>query len=310
MRILMVGAGALGGYFGGRLLEAKRDVTFLVRPRRAGELKKNGLIIKSPVGDATLPTPPHLLAEEIQTPFDVVIVASKAYGLADTMESFAPAVGPETAVLPLLNGMLHIDRLSERFGSGAVLGGLCMISAVLDPSGVVVHLNDKHGLVFGERDGSTSPRVEAITSAFAGANFHSRPSTKILQDMWEKWVFIAAGAGITCLMRAAIGDIVAAGAAGLASKLLDECAAIAAKEGFPPSLASTERSRAMLTEPGSLLTASMLRDMERGAPTEADHIIGDLLRRGDRESSPLLSSAYAHLKSYEMRQARQALATS
>ena len=126
--------------------------------------------------------------------------------------------------------------------------------------------------------------------------------------MWEKWVFIATTAGITCLMRATVGDIVAAKGVGLTTSLLDECSAIAAAQGFAPSEPILARSRTMLTAPGSTFAASMLRDIERGAAIEADHIVGDLLRRGgdgeDRDY-PLLQIAYTHLKAYEARRQRE-----
>jgi 2-dehydropantoate 2-reductase len=183
-----------------------------------------------------------------------------------------------------------------------------VISSVLEPGGRVVHLNDLHLLIFGEREGGRSARVEAVAAAFADAHFDSRLSETILQDMWEKWVFIAACAGITCLMRATVGDIVAAGAAGLATTVLDECAAIAASQGYAPRPKSLEQSRAILTTAGSGLAASMLRDVERHGPTEATHMIGDLLRRGEEKAvpSPLLRLAYAHLKAYEARRVREA----
>jgi hypothetical protein len=149
MRYLVVGAGALGGYFGGRLLEAGRDVTFLLRPGRAQALARTGLVIRSRFGDATLAAPPSVLKEDLRTPFDVVVVGCKAYDLAETMDAFAPAVGPQTAILPLLNGMAHFDALTARFGAERVLGGLCMISAALDAAGAVQHFNDFHVLVFG-----------------------------------------------------------------------------------------------------------------------------------------------------------------
>jgi 2-dehydropantoate 2-reductase len=308
MRFLVVGAGAIGGYFGGRLLEAGRDVTFLVRPRRAAQLAGVGLTIRSRFGDAAPPAPPRLLAHELRAPFDVVMLSCKAYDLEGAMDSFAPAVGPTTAILPLLNGMRHLDALDARFGHGRVLGGWCAISAALDAEGRVVHFNDTHTLRFGERDGARSPRAEAIAAAFAGAKFDGALSETILLEMWEKWAFIAAAAGITCLMRAAIGDIVAAGAADLATALLDECAAIAARQGFPPRPEALEWNRRVLTTPGSPLVASMLRDVERGAPTEAEHILGDLLRRAgpaDGDRAPLLRIACAHLRAYEARRARE-----
>jgi 2-dehydropantoate 2-reductase len=305
MRILVVGAGAIGGYFGGRLLEAGRDVTFLVRKRRREQLARTGLSIRSRLGDVDLPAP-TVMAEDLRDPFDLILLSCKAYDLDDAMASFAPAVGPSTAILPLLNGVRHIDRLAERFGAQAVLGGQCVISTTLDPDGRILHLNDAHTLRFGERDGSLTPRVEAIAAEFSVAGFESRASSAIMQEMWEKWVFIASFAGITCLMRAPIGDIVAAGAGDIAISLLDECAQIAHRQGFPPSDAMQQRIRAVFTTTGSLLTASMLRDVERGAQTEVEHILGDLLRRGGGSAAyPLLRIAHAHLATYEAQRRRR-----
>jgi len=122
MRVLVVGAGAIGGYFGGRLLEAGRDVTFLVRPRRAAELARAGLVIESPNGDVTLPNPPTVQANALAEKFDVVLLSCKAFDLEDAMKSVAPAVGPQTSIIPLLNGMRHLDALEARFGANQVLG--------------------------------------------------------------------------------------------------------------------------------------------------------------------------------------------
>src|SRR5579863_9827254 len=188
MRILVVGAGAIGGYFGGRLLAAGRDVTFLVRAGRAAQLASGGLAIRSVHGDLDLPAPPTAQAGSISAPFDLVLLSCKAYDLEGAIESFAPAVGPATAILPLLNGMAHLDALDRRFGAGHALGGLCVISATLDPEGRVRHLNDLHALVFGERDGASSKRVEAIDAALSSAGFDARLSAAIEQDMWDKWV--------------------------------------------------------------------------------------------------------------------------
>jgi 2-dehydropantoate 2-reductase len=310
MRILVVGAGALGGYFGGRLLQAGVDVTFLLRPRRVAQLARTGLVIRSPKGDLQLPAPPSVQADAIPGPYDVVIVGCKAYDLAGTMDSFAPAVGPETVVLPLLNGMRHLDDLAQRFGQARVLGGLCLISASVDSDGIVLHHNELHGLTYGELDGSLSPRVRALEAAFGKALFDARASQTVRQDMWEKWMFIASAAGMTCLMRASVGDIVEAGGSGIATGMFDECAAIAAHNGFAPRPQAVERGHAMLTAAGSPTTASMFKDIERGAPIEADHILGDLLRRGSGDASrtPLLRIAYVHLKAYEARRARESRA--
>jgi 2-dehydropantoate 2-reductase len=306
MRILVVGAGGIGGYFGGRLLSAGRDVTFLVRERRAAQLAGSGLVVRSPLGDLDLPAPPTVTADALDGAFDLILLSCKAYDLDAAMDSLAPACGPNTAILPLLNGMQHRDLLEARFGAERVLGGLCLISTVLDPDGRVLHLNDIHTLSFGEPDGVRSPRIEAIAATLSDAGFDARLSDSIVQEMWEKWIFIATGAGATCLMRAAIGDIVAAGATDVVTALLDESAAIATAQGFPPRQPAIERTRDSYTRPGSTMTASMLRDIERGGPIEADHIIGDLLRRGGNPAaSPMLGIVHAHLKAYEARRARE-----
>ena len=307
MRILVVGAGAIGGYFGGRLKNAGRDVTFLVRARRAAQLAKTGLVIRSGFGDVRLALPPMVTAEALREPFDLILLSCKAYDLASAAESFAPAVGPKTAILPLLNGMAHMDFLTTRFGTRAVLGGQCVISTTLDGEGRILHLNDTHLLAFGEPDGTMSERAKAVASTLAGAGFDSRLSEAILQEMWEKWVLISTMAGITCLMRANVGDILTAGAGEFATALLDECSAIAALQGFAPREATTARNRTMLSTRGSTFAASMLRDIERGAPIEADHIVGDLLRRGAKapRDYALLRIAYANLKAYEARRTRE-----
>ena len=300
MRILVVGAGAVGGYFGGRLLQAGRDVTFLVRPRRAAELAEHGLMIRSPVGDFHRPSPPIVSQDGLAEPFDLVILSCKAFDLDGAMASFAKAVGPATAILPLLNGMRHLDRLVERFGPERLLGGQCAISVTLGDDGAVVHLNDWHALSFGELDGCRTPRIEAVAAAMLNAGFDARLSNEIKQDMWEKWVFIAAAAGITCLMRASIGDIVAAGAADLASGLLEECASIAAAQGFPLREPALARARVAMTASGSFLKASMLRDIESGKRAEGDQILGDLLDHARKPHAlSLLRIATLHIKAYE-----------
>src|SRR5258707_10580138 len=157
MRILVVGAGPMGGYFGGRLLQAGRDVTFLVRPRRGGDLARDGFVIKSPNGDATLKNPPAVQADKLNEKFDVVLLSCKAFDLDDAIKSFAPAVGPQTAIIPLLNGMRHLDVLDEKFGKDRVLGGLCGIAVTLDEHPHVVQLTPVfQSLTFAERHGPLS----------------------------------------------------------------------------------------------------------------------------------------------------------
>ena len=316
MRILVVGAGAIGGYFGARLAAAGRDVTFLVRPKRAEQLA-NGLFVRSPKGDVKIAAPkivteatlPPLgipsLSARSREPFDLVLLSCKSYDLDSAMASIARAVAPATMVLPMLNGESHIDTLKRRFGVGAVLGGQCQISSTLDAQGHVIHLNEMQLLGFGELDGTRSARIEAVNENLSGATFEAQLSTRILQDMWEKWMFIATLAGITCLMRAALGDIATAGGTDIALALFEECSAIAAKNGYAPHPVIGERVRKMLTAPGSTLTASMLRDVESHGKTEHEHVLGDLFARGQGTRAPVLEICLAHMRAYEARRLRE-----
>jgi 2-dehydropantoate 2-reductase len=312
MRILVVGAGAIGGYFGARLAAAGRDVTFLVRPKRAEQLA-SGLVVRSPKGDVTIAAPKLVTEATLSELFDLILLSCKSYDLESAMDSFARAVGPKTLILPLLNGESHIDTLKKRFGTGAVLGGQCQISSTLDEQGHVIHLNDWHTLGFGELDGTRdravregipsggTARIEAVNESFSGANFEAQLSLHILHDMWEKWVFIATMAGITCLMRAALGDIEIAGGTSIALELFEECSAIAGKNGYIVRPVVGERIRKTLTTPGSTLMASMLRDVEGHRKTEHEHILGELLARAQGVGAPVLEISLAHLRAYEAR---------
>ncbi len=311
MRILVVGAGATGGYFGGRMAAGGQDVTFLVREKRAEELRRSGLVIKSPRGDVTLANVQTVQAEQIDAPYDLVLLSCKAYDLDNAIESFAKAVGPSTVVLPLLNGMRHLDVLRQRFGAASVLGGVCLIAATLDANRAIVHMTEMHAIAFGELDGTRSERVGAIAAALAAGGFDVDATDTIVQQMWEKWVFLATLAGSTCLFRGSVGDILSApdGEAAIAG-IFAECGAIAQANGHPMRAPFSERSRTMLFARGSLLTASMMRDIENNLRTEGDHVLGDLLARARDASQPgtlsLLRVAYNHVKTYEARRARTA----
>ncbi|WP_455923417.1 2-dehydropantoate 2-reductase [Pseudomonas putida] len=310
MRILIVGAGAVGGYFGGRLLAAGRDVTFLVRAARGRQLDEQGLQVRSPLGDISLAKVPWVQATDIDRPFDLIILSCKAGQLQAVMDDLATATGPTTLILPLLNGMRHLDLLDQRFGAAHVLGGKCFVSLDKLADGTIVHFNDRDDLSFGARTGQDSARVQAVAQALDNAGFAAQLSPDITQEMWEKWTFIATGAGITCLMRASVGDVVAAGGEDLICDLFEECSAIARQAGYPPREPVREAFLQVLTQPGSALTASMLRDVERGDATEAEHALGDLLRRRlpeevETPDRSVLRLAYTHLRAYAERRARE-----
>jgi 2-dehydropantoate 2-reductase len=310
MRILVIGAGALGGYYGGCLIRAGRDVTFMVRSRRAEQLARDGLHIVSPHGDFAVPAT-SVLAGAIQAPFDLILVGVKSYSLDEAMEQFAPAVGPDTMILPVLNGIGHLDRLIARFGATSVLGGMANISVAIDPDNRVVHLIPLNNLVYGEIAGGISPRVNALHAVMDRAGFNARASDTVMQDMWEKFAQLGVGAGITCLMRTSIGDIMAApGGRDAILQLFDECCAVASAAGFKPRDAFVQASLALTTAAGSPLKWSMLRDIERGSTTEGEHILGDMVARARAlgVKTPILDLARAHVAAYEIARARTAAA--
>jgi 2-dehydropantoate 2-reductase len=304
MRFLVVGAGATGGFFGASLAQAGRDVTFLVRSARAAQLRENGLAIVDPRGDVTTISPNVVTRDELAGPYDVVLLGVKAYQLESAIDDFAPAIASETAILPMLNGMRHIDILSARFGAEHVFGGTCIVSTTLDDAGRIVQLNDMQELGYGELDGTDSERVRRIEHALHGAGFTANVSKRIVSDMWQKWVTLASLGGINATMRGTIGDVAAApGGEAFALAYVEEATAVAAAAGHALSPAGLERIRTLLTAPGSPLTSSMYRDLLGNRPIEADAIVGDLVERARQlgVATPLVAAAYANLKIYERR---------
>jgi 2-dehydropantoate 2-reductase len=303
MRWLILGAGGVGGYFGGRLQEAGRDVTFLVRPVRAASLRQHGLVIESPDGAARLQPRLLLPGDPAPEPFDAVLLACKAYDLDAAIASLAPRLGSGSVILPLLNGLLHLDRLEAAFGAGRILGGVCQISSTLGPAGEIRHLDLPPRLIFGEPAGGFSDRVKAIAEDLAPARFKSTASDSVLQDMWEKFTMLSSLAGLTCLMRGPVGEIMRQGGAATARAMLAEAAAVAAASGHAPRAKFLEAIEQRLTDTSSAVQASMLRDIERGGPTEGAHILGDMVARGRalKIATPLIEAAACHVAVYEAR---------
>lgn len=303
MKILVLGAGGIGGYFGGRLAQAGCDVTFLVRPRRREQIAADGLRIESPLGHVTVAAK-TVLAEGVGPGYDLVLFTCKAYDLESAMEAVAPAMQRDCTLLPLLNGMAHYERLDERFGRANVLGGTCHINATLRRDGVVVHGDPLQRITFGERDGGASARSQAIAAELAKTGIDWKLSDDIEQDLWEKLVFLCALAATTCLFRANVREIVAApGGREAMERAFAANVEIAAREGRAPRAASIEAGRKRLTDPAGTWSASMLRDLEAGGRVEADHIVGWMLERARRHGvdDAILSMAFTHLKAYEAR---------
>jgi 2-dehydropantoate 2-reductase len=304
MRMLVVGAGSTGGFFGTRLVQAGRDVTFLVRPERAAKLREGGLRLKSPYGDAVV-QPKLVTAGEIDGKYEAVLLTVKSFALEAALEDFAPAVGEGTIILPVLNGMRHMDRLAARFGRNAVGGCAARVAAVLDKEGCIVQLAPFQDIAYGEMDGGRSSRIMAVDEFMRGASFEARLSANIAREMWEKWALLATLGGVTCLMRGSLGEIEASpGGAEFLMRFFEEVASVIGAVGMRLEPAFLAQTRTMLAATkGSSLTSSLYRDLLAQHPIEADQIVGDLLARarGASLSTPLLAAAYTNLCIYQRR---------
>lgn len=303
MRCLFLGVGAVGGYYGGRLAAAGGDVTFLVRPRRRAVLEASGLNIVSPLGDLNI-KPKLITAGESAAPFDLVVLTCKAYDLDAAARDIEPHMGKDSLLLPLLNGVAHLDFLQDRFGEKRVLGGAVHIGSTLREDGAILHMNKLNDIRFGRLNGSGCSLCDQLATGFASTTVKAIHTREVVQAMWEKYVFLATLAAATCLMRASVGTILATGAGrGLIEGLLAEATAIAASEGHPPGEQADAIARKALLDEDSTFTASMMRDIEHGSETEGDHILGHLVRTAEKNGveATLLAIAESHVDAYQIR---------
>ena len=309
MKILILGAGAIGGYVGGRLHQSGTDVTVLVRPARHEALLRDGLVIKSTKGDITQKVKSVLNATD-GGPYDVVLLTCKAYDLDSAMDAIAPAVGANTTIVPLLNGMRHLDTLDARFGAAKVVGGLARVGVAMNDKGWILHTSPFAMISFGERDGK-APRatLTELDAAMKKSGIDGGLNGNIVQDLWDKWIMLCTLAATCCLMRGASGDILEAGEGrAIVLETVEECRKVAAAAGCDPGDKGMATVRSYLTQKGSKFTASMLHDLEKGAMVEADHIVGDMIARARKAgiATPNLRLAYAHLQVYLHRRAAKA----
>lgn len=303
MKLLVLGAGGIGGYFGGRLAQAGADVTFLVRPKRRAQLERDGLRIRSPLGDLQQSVN-TAAAESLGPLYDLVLLTCKAYDLDSAMDAIAPAMTGAGVIVPMLNGMAHLSRLDERFGRDHVMGGTCAINVALHEDGAIGHGDVLQRMTFGVRSGSQSARAREFAAALATTKIEWVLADDIEQDLWEKIVFLSVLAAVTCLFRGNVREIIAApGGREAMERALGTNIAIATREGHPPRAPAIEFGRARLTDPTGTWSASMLRDLEAGRPVESDHIVGWMLdkARAHGLDDTVLSLAYTHLKAYEAR---------
>lgn len=293
MKILIVGAGGVGGYFGAHLARAGLDITYLLRAKRKAMIDTHGLRVESPQGAFTV-QPKTIVAEDVQPHYDLILIAVKSYDLDEVMRPLQDVLG-QGVVLPFLNGLDHLDKLDRLLGKERVMAGVAHIAATITPEGAVRQLTDLHRLTVGARH----PRHQELASAFIklceGAPFESLLTENIEQMLWDKWAFLAALAGMTTLCRGSVGDIVETPyGRGATIQMYEECCRVARASGYAISAEASVRALEILTAKGSSFTASMLRDLLNGQPTEHDHILGAMIRRGQSLDCPTPLLAVAH----------------
>ncbi|MEB7537171.1 ketopantoate reductase family protein [Pantoea anthophila] len=300
MRILMAGAGATGGYFGARLAQAGQDVTFLVRERRFQQLQMNGLVLQTPQGTEKL-EPQLIQAGSLSGHYDLVMITVKSFALEQVMEDIAPAVGPDTLIMPILNGMRHIATLQQRFGDDKVIGGLCKINATLGESGEVIQMTPLHQLYYGALDGNNDARLQRVDAALRTGQVDNRFSDNIMDELWEKWLLLSTLGAVCCLARGDTQQILTTrGGEALLQGIFSEILAVISAEGYQPRPAVTARIFELLNNPETPMTSSMYRDLTQGFDIEADQVIGDLLLRAKRKGlmTPLLNAVDVNLQVY------------
>ena len=307
MKILVLGAGGTGGYFGGRLAQSGADVTFLVRPKRAAQIAADGLVIEDPAGRVAFPVR-TVTADTVKPEYDLILLSCKAYDLASSIEAITPAMGLSTCIVPLLNGMSHLDTLDAAFGKARVMGGSCQIVATLTTDGIVKSMSENQTILWGAREvdhhasALQQSRAQQLADAHAKTSVAWSKSENIIHDMWEKLVFLSTLAGMTCLMRGSIGNILAtANGKAILRRYLDAAIEIAKREGYPPREKSMARYETVINSVGSPITASMLRDIQAGNEVEADHIVGYMLNKARQYGidDTLMAVAYTHLQTYQ-----------
>lgn len=300
MRILMAGAGATGGYFGARLAQAGQDVTFLVRERRYQQLQNNGLVLQTPQGTETL----QLQLTQVSTltgHYDLIIVTVKSFALEQVMEDIAPAVGPDTLIMPILNGMRHIATLQQRFGEDKVIGGLCKINATLGEQGEIIQMTPLHQIFYGALDGNNDERLQRVDAALRDCQVDTLFSDNIMDELWEKWLLLSTLGAVCCLARGDTRQILTSrGGEALLQGIFTEILSVITAEGYQPRPAVTARIFELLNNPATPMTSSMYRDLTQGYDIEADQIIGDLLLRAKRNglATPLLNAVDVNLQVY------------
>ncbi len=299
MKVLIIGAGAVGGYFGGRMAETGIDVTFLVRQKRKELLEKNGLIIKSPRGNFST-NPKLVVSEKLEHVFDVILFTNKAYDLDAVLQIDLP-VNEDTIIIPLLNGYVHLKKLKAKFPNAKLFGGIAHIFSTLSGEGEIHHFNDIHSLTFGHLSDADEKQGRKFFEACSSVNFSLKYSSNIVVDLWHKWILITTVAGATTLFDANIGEIASTEhGRSFIIDLHDECINIAKSEKVELNEKDLEEQKIFLVDKSSTWNSSMRRDMLNHAKIENEHIFLELIKIADQNkiSCPSLKTVMVNGEIY------------
>ena len=285
MRIAVMGTGGVGGYFGARLAQAGHEVAFVARGRQLEALRASGLRVESPVGDV------HLCDVEVTGkpaeigPADLVLFTVKLWDTLEAAEAITPLLGAETAVVSFQNGVVKDDILRDALGAEHVIGGVTYIAATIAEPGLIRHSGTLQKLVFGEYDGSLSPRVRQFRDACADSGIDAEISDRIEQTIWEKFVFLVGLSGTTSLARTPIGPIRShPRSRAFLHDVMAEVVQVALAQGVPLPADYADERLAFADQVPASMTSSMYHDLERGNRLEVDWLSGDVVERGERLS--------------------------
>ncbi|WP_082235079.1 ketopantoate reductase family protein [Halobacillus massiliensis] len=302
MKIVILGAGALGAYYGARWQEAGHDVINLVREGRAGQLRENGLKVHSTMGDYEVSELNIAESPDEIEEADLVFLSVKGYHLHGTIQWLKSLVQKGAKVLPVLNGVEHLPILQKELGEEAIIGGLAYIIATLDQKGHVVHTSPFHDIVFGPLHSSQQQICEELNLACNQANMNGGQSPNILEDIWNKYMFITAFSGITTATNLPIGEIKSIPETFvIARKLLEEMKELANAHGIHLTEEHVHKAFENLKGLDHEMTSSMHQDRRKGLPLEVEHLHGGALRLAEDHNLalPYIQTIYAMIKPYE-----------
>lgn len=302
MKVLVVGAGAVGGYFGARLVEKGVDVTFLVREARQKKLNEEGLIVQSIHGNIHIQKPKTILSSDSSNHYDIILISTKAYHFMKAIDDIKSFTSNETVIIPMLNGIKHLDTLKKEFDINQIVGGLCFIESTVDLEGRIIQSSPTHEFVFGELSEADTERIIKIAELFSGTKATIRKSNKVLTDMWHKYMYISGFSGITSLFRSSIGPILESEyGLEIIEKLYAEIGAIMRAANAPIAHNIEQIQLNLVKKMDYTMKSSLQRDMEKMQQIEGNHLHGYLLQLAKEHQipAPYLKMVFANLETYE-----------